>query len=247
MKKVVASLISVAGLSFAEVIPAIDLDVSLGYVMQNISGKASYQGGDVDLKDQLNLGGSNNIMAKIKFEHPVPILPNIYFQYTPATFKGTTDISTLIWGGANFSGTIESSFTMNRTDIGIYWGLPVPVVDIELGIIGRLFDFNGSVTGTVGTVKRTESAELNFPVPMIYFGVGGFFPGLPVGAFGDFKIISFGGATYSDLMAEIRGKFMFIYGAIGYKHENLRIKIDSENIDSNVAVSGLYLKLGALF
>ncbi len=247
MKKLILSALTTASFSFADVVPAVDIDVSLGYVFQGISGKASYQGGEVDLKDQLKLGSSNNIMAKIKFEHPVPILPNLYFQYTPATFKGTTNLQSLGWGGQNFSGNIESSFTVNRTDIGIYWNLPVPVVDIELGLMGRIFDFKGSVTGTVGAVRQTETASFKYPIPMIYLSAGGYFPGLPVGLFGDFKIITFGGATYSDLMAELRGKFMFLYGALGYKYENLSIKIESENVDSNVTISGLYLKAGVLF
>ncbi len=248
MKKVLLSLISIAGIASAEILPAFDIDVSVGYIMQGISGKASYQGGDIDLKNQLNLKNSNNITAKIKFEHPVPILPNIYFQYTPATFKGTADINNVLqWGGTNFSGTIESSLTINRTDVGIYWGLPVPVVDIELGLIGRIMDFKGSVTGTVGSLQRTETAKFNLTIPMIYLGAGGFFPGLPVGIFGDFKIITYGGNTYTDLTAELKGKFMFLYGSLGYKYESLRIDIESENVSSDVTVSGPFLKVGMFF
>ena len=247
MKKLMLSALVTASFSFADVVPAVDIDVSLGYVFQGISGKASYDGGEVNLRDQLKLGSSNNIMAKIKFEHPVPILPNLYFQYTPATFKGKTNLQSLGWGGENFSGTIESSFAINRTDIGIYWNIPVPAVDIELGLMGRIFEFKGSVTGTVGTTRRTATASFKYPIPMIYVSAGGYFPGLPVGLFGDFKIITFGGATYSDLMAELRGKFMFLYGALGYKYENLNIKIESEGVDSNVTISGLYLKAGVLF
>jgi len=48
-------------------------------------------------------------------------------------------------------------------------------------------------------------------------------------------------------MAELRAKFMLFYGALGYKYENLNIKIESENVDSNVTISGLYLKAGVLF
>jgi len=80
MKKIALSVMAVASFSFADVVPMVDIDASLGYVFQGISGKASYQGGEVDLKDQLKLGNSNNVMARIKFEHPVPILPNLFIR-----------------------------------------------------------------------------------------------------------------------------------------------------------------------
>ncbi len=246
MKKAVVTLLSAAGLSFADPVPLIDVDASIGYIMQGISGKASYEGGEISLKDQLKLGNSNNVFVKIKFEHPVPILPNLYFQYTPATFKGENSES-ITWGGTTFTGTIKSSFQANRTDVGIYWNLPVPVVDLELGLVGRIFDFKGAVTGQAGSIQRTEESKLNVPIPMLYFGAGGYFPTMPVGLFGDFKIITYGNATYTDLSAEVRGKFMLVYGALGYRSETLRIDIKDRNISSNITISGPYLKLGVEF
>ena len=61
---------------------------------------------------------------------------------------------------------VDSDLDLSHTDATLYWGLPLPVpyVDINLGLTARMFGGEAIVEGQI--TGRREEVELDFTLPM---------------------------------------------------------------------------------
>ncbi len=230
------------------------VEAGLGYWRQSPSGTMEYQPvaatvGNVDLKDDLNLGDQGRVVGRVKVELPLA-LPNIYFMATPMSFDGsgrlTRDIS---FGGQTFTaGTdVQSKFKLDHYDLAFYYPIPflktatLGVLNVELGLNARQINFNGEVNSSLASASKSVTIY----VPMIYGGV----QVKPISLFsieGEIRGIAYGSSHYYDYIGRV--KIMPIgplFVAGGYRAEN--VKIDQSDVKADVKFTGPFVEAGVNF
>lgn len=262
MKKLGLAVLSglvVGGSSFA--LPGLELDVSVGAIGQKPSGVIQYpapNGDVIDVKNDLRLGDETKVFGRVKFEHPIFILPNIYLQYMPMEFSGSGVITkSFKYGETTFSSNakVDSNVKLDRFDVGFYSNLSfiklatAGVLDPELGLNVRVINFKGRVTGTdrLTGQQTTESKSATVPIPLIYAGLGVNIPALPISLNGELRGISYSKAKYYDWSVEAKVKpIKPIYLSAGYRYEKLKIE-DISDIYTNLTIKGPFFMVGASF
>lgn len=231
---------------------AIGFDISVGAYRQTPSGELKYKGDVIDVDRELGLRKDTGAFARLKFEPPIFLLPNIYIQHLPTKFDGQRVLTRSIrYGDTTYqvNTDISSSFKINRYDIGLYKNLPIAdVLDPEIGINARIIEAEAKVSGTTGSNTVTESKTLNIVVPMLYVGLGVRLPTIPVSARGELRALEVSEikVKYYDLSAELRVKPVKpVYAGIGYRWENL--KHDSNDLYINLKASGPFAVVGFEF
>lgn len=235
---------------------AIGFDISVGGMEQKPSGVIQYpvpDGDVISVRDTLGLGKETRAFVRLKLEHPIPLIPNLYAQYVPMRFSGSGNINKNIrYGDRTFSANanISSKVELDRFDLGLYGNVfSNPLIDPEVGLNLRVINFKGSITGqdaqTGQTVTESETATI--PIPMLYAGLGINIPKVPVSLRGEIRGISYSKAKYYDWSLEARVKpIRPFYVAGGYRYEKLKIE-DISDIYTNLTVKGLFFVVGAEF
>jgi outer membrane protein len=229
------------------------VEAAVGYWRQAPSGTVQYQGDSLDLKNDLNLGDSNQVVARLKVELPL-VLPNIYVMATPMSFSGTNQLTVPItYGNTTFQANspIQSSFKLDHDDLAFYYPIPLlktatlGKLNIELGLDARYIDYDGSITGSVAGVTETSSKQATIVLPMIYAGV----QVKPISTFSieaEFRGMDYGSRHYYDYIGRLKvmpfGP-LFISG--GYRSEQARI--DQSDLYANIKVSGPFVEAGVSF
>ena len=113
-------------------------EVSLGFFNHDPSGNASYKGSATSLDDTLGFSEEQDIFLKAYLEHPFPLLPNLKVGYTTLSHDGSCSVAGLSWGDINdFNGTIDSSFSLDFTDVTFYYEVLHNWVEVDAGLTAR--------------------------------------------------------------------------------------------------------------
>ena len=249
MKRVLFMLALFTGFSYA--LEGLEGEVSLGALSLSPSGYIQYQGDRVDVKGDMALGRETKPFARMKLE--LPVLPNLYLQYIPMSFKGEADRS-FTYGGVTFNGRIKSSVRLNHYDLGLYYNLPFlgiatgGILDPELGVNLRVIGFKGTVTEV--NTGTTEPKSLTTAIPMAYVGVGVDLSYVKL--LGELRGITYSGHLYYDVTGEVRLKPISIpllgslFVGLGYRYE--RLKLDNlGDVNSDIKIKGLFGNVGVAF
>ncbi len=232
------------------------LDAGVGYWRQVPSGSMQYKPvtavtGDIDLKNDLNFDTQNKPFVRIKAELPL-ILPNIYLMATPMTFEGSGPLTRSIsFGDTTFSGSaqVESKLKLDHYDLALFYPIPLlktatlGVLNVELGLNARKFDFEGTITQP--TTNNTASKSLSVYVPMIYGGI----QVKPISSLSlEFEIrgIAYSGNHYYDYLGRLKfNPIPLVYVAAGYRAET--IKIDESDVKADIKFGGPFIEAGLSF
>lgn len=232
------------------------VDAGVGYWRQTPTGTLQYKPvagytGNIDLKDDLYFDTKNKPFVRIKAELPL-ILPNIYFMATPMTFEGSGPISRAIsFGNTTFNANlpVESKIKLDHYDLALFYPIPalktatLGVLNVELGINARKFDFEGTITQP--TANLTASKSLSVYVPMIYGGI----QVKPVSALSieaEIRGIAYSGNHYYDYLGRLKyNPIPLVYIAAGYRAET--IKIDQSDVKADIKFGGPFIEAGLSF
>lgn len=250
MKKLCYALLSGLMVSNAY---AIGFDISIGAYKQDPSGTVKYKGDKIDVEKDLGLEEHKGAFTRLKFEHPIFFLPNVYFQHMPMKFDGKTRLQrSITYGNTTYQANsdVSSSFKVNRYDVALYRGIPLVGlvgIDPEIGINARIMEFDGKITGTTNTGTVTKSKSATVFVPMIYAGLGLNVPVIPISARGELRILHVSKLKYQDWSAELRVKpIKPIYASVGYRSERLKLD-DISDIFTDLKTKGVYATVGLEF
>ncbi|MCY4044748.1 MAG: TIGR04219 family outer membrane beta-barrel protein [Cellvibrionales bacterium] len=201
---------------------------------------------DADLGEEgMNLDTSGKMNVYASFEHPLPILPNIKVANTNLTLEGTNDKVNFDFDGTSFEGKAKADVDLSHTDLTLYWGLPLPVpyLDINVGLTGRQFDGfvevqgDAEVNGQIQT--ETEIVEFNQVLPMGYLGVklGDFFG---VYAYADLNYVGYDDNSFSDFTAALGYELPVPIIGISFEggYRQMKLKTDIDDFVSDVELSG---------
>jgi len=212
-----------------EITSAVGLEVAVGGWRQDPSGDISYKGGKLGLENELKYNSENKIFGRAKIDLPL-WFPNIYLMATPIELEdeGTKSIN-FTFGDKTFTANIPftSSIQADHYDICLYYGLPflkkatLGKLNAELGLNGRIIDFNAKIDQTATGIK--ESKSLTFLVPMVYAGIQ-IKPVKFIGAEVEARGIAFSSNHYYDFIGRLKIKpFRPVFISGGYRYEDIKI------------------------
>jgi len=230
------------------------VEAGVGIWNQTPSGTMSYKPvagtiGDVDLKDDMNLGSETRPFARVKVELPL-ILPNVYFMATPMSFQGTGRKNAQIsFGGQTFdlSSSIDSKVKLDHNDLALYYPIPLlktataGVLNIDLGLDARQIAFEGTIRGG----GQTASKSMTVYLPMIYAGIQ--IKPIPlIGLEGEVRGISYASNNYIDYIARVKvNPIPVLFVAGGYRAET--VKLDIQDVKADIKFSGPFAEVGVSF
>ena len=195
----------------------------------------------VDVKNDLFWSEESQGYLYATLEHPVPLLPNVRLMYTQLDHSGSGNAA-FDFEGVSFSGNVANDFTIDQTDLLLYYEVLDNIVSLDLGLNVRVLDITYSVVDDGG---RRTSGSVSGPVPMLYGMVGGSpWPGVLLSAEGNYMAIS--GSTISDFSAKIAYTTDFFVGfEAGYRIQTIELDdVDDTNadLDFDGAFIGAYVK-----
>ena len=238
----IATLIS-APIAQAELLGA---GVGVGIWSAGPTGTANL-GTEFDVEKDTGLGSNENLYVWAYLNHPVPLLPNVMLESTMLESTGSQNTN-LTFMGQNFSGSTQTKLTMDHLDATLYWGLPLPIVDINFGFGVKQSSGELSLTNSVSGNKTTS---LDFTMPYGYLGVHLPIPVLPITLSADTKAIGYDGSSYQDTRAKVRwdviGLGVNLGIEAGYRIQSLVIDGLSVDLETDIQIEGMFAGVTLVF
>ncbi len=238
MKKLLPALI-LSLTSFGASADFIGFAVGAAYWNPSPSGEVSYQNyGSNDFEDDLELGDARENVLWAVLEHPLPMLPNVKLVRTSLGLDGDDGTLQAAFGNVSsgLSG-VDSSITLDQTDLMLYYELLDNWVTLDLGINLKLID--GSAQVSRGAVSTREDVSVTIPLlygnAMVELPFTGFFAGLEA------AMLSVGDNSVSDVTARVGYESVIGLGAMaGLRRQSFRLK-DAGDVDLDFTVSGPFV------
>ena len=190
----------------------------------------------VDVKNNLFWTEEAQGYLYATLEHPIPLLPNVRLSYLSLDQSGSGDTS-FTFDGQNYGPVnVANDFTIDQTDLLLYYEVLDNVVSLDLGLNVRLLDISFSINdGTSNTSDSVSGA-----VPMIYGMVGGSpWPGVLISAEGNY--MTYSGSTISDFNAKISYTTDFFVGVeAGYRTQTIELD-DVDDTNANLDFAGPFI------
>ena len=245
--------------------PLIDFEVSIGAIQQKPRGYVSYKpvsiSDRIDLKNDARIEDKTQLWARLKFEHTIPVIPNIKLAYMPMRFDGSGRLEREIkWGDYTYQANADFnlSLKLDRVDTTLYYNFPfiktatAGKLDVEFGLNIRTVMVDGKLSGTtVDNRSVTEGRSITLPIPMGHLAAE-IRPINQVSLVGELNYIGYRKNTYYDYAVGLR---LYSQGfvqtklkpfmEVGYRHEKL--KLDEKSVKTDLKVKGLYALVGIRF
>ncbi len=199
----------------------------------------------LDLDGDLNLDSDADIYAYAKFEHPIPIIPNVRVAYQRNHTAGDGRISRqFTFGDITYSANepVHSETKFDTIDGTLYYEVIDMGIDLDIGLTARYIDGHAQVRAKdISGKVVNEDKDFTFVAPMLYANVRIPIPlveGLSIDAEGNG--IGYDGNALYDIQGSIRYIITMGLGVeAGYRYE--KIKLDDVNdVDADVEFSGFY-------
>jgi len=204
-------------------------EASLGFFNHDPSGNASYKGTSSSLEETFGFSEEQDLFLKAYLEHPFPLLPNVKLGYTTLSHNGGSSVDGFTWGDiVDFNGTIDSSLSLDFTDVTLYYEILDNWAEVDAGITARY------ITGDMSVRTNGTNDVVNFStwIPMLYGKARFNFPVTDLSVQLEANAISYWDITSYDYELSARYTLMMGIGIeAGYR---------SVHLDSNDLVDGFH-------
>lgn len=262
MRRLIAIVMLITGLIVLSSVgpaPAMPLgfkvEGALGVWAHKLSGDVRYEAEILGLDTDLDLGaGSMDFSGWLRFEHPLPFLPDVKAEYVGLAVSGETVVKTGFQWGDRWFGVdvpIESEGNLKMVDLTLYWHLPfvrtftADYVDITLGLSGRYL--KGDVTVRDKTLGIPGDVGGQIVLPLLYGGIR-VDPIKYLALIGEFRGIGGYGYEGFEAIVEARvypiGKWFFI--SLGYRHVHVELP-DIGDLGIFGRINGVFSQVGFAF
>lgn len=231
------------------------VEFAVGVWEQSPQGRLSFEeifeSDILDLEDDLNYDDETRLFARLKIDMPT-IIPNIYLMATPMEFDATGQKNiSFKFGDKTFSANVPftSELILDHFDVALYYGIPgletatADMLNIEIGINVRIYDFEGKIDQP--STGLSESESFTAPVPMVYLAAQ-LRPLEKLAIEAEARGILFGDDKGYSLIGRLKWKFLkpfFIAG--GYRYDKIDVEEDDFTLD--IDFSGLFAEAGIIF
>lgn len=206
---------------------------------QQWDGSAQDGGDRIDIDRQLGYDSDNGNVIYVRFEHPLPLLPNLRLRRSEVETSGRSN-SALAFDGQNFGAGARSTTDLGNTDVTAYYEVLDNVVSLDIGLTARHLD--GEIKLEDGS--QTGSADIEGWVPMGYLGVRMDLPFSGLYAASSIDALSIGGDGVEDIELVLGWESPLGIGIeAGYRRFSLDYEDGSEEAD--ITIDGGFI--GAIF
>jgi len=139
-------------------------EISLGFFNHQPNGDASYKGSAADMEDTLDFSEEQDIFLKAYLEHPLPVIPNIKLGYATLSHAGSSSVNDFTWGETTYNGTINSSLSLDMSDVTLYYEFLDNWAETDAGLTLRYISGDMDVRSSVAS----DVADFSTWVPMLY-------------------------------------------------------------------------------
>lgn len=173
-----------------------------------------------------NLKTSSNNYAWAYINHPIPLLPNAMIEQKAFSSEKSTD-----------------KLTLDQLDATLYWGLPIPMVDINFGLTFK------QVSGEV--VGGATSEKIDAIIPMGYLAVHLPIPATDITLSADMKTIGYDNSSISDSSVKVRwdliGLGVKLGVEAGYRMQSLTIDGLGVDVKTDITIDGAFAGVTVVF
>lgn len=239
-----ASLVSVS--TNADVLGG---SASLTYWAPDTSGTIQSGGSKIDVDKDLGLSRDDSMIFTATFEHPIPIVPNVRFQYSDMDQVSYGTVNNVNFDGQNFNGRMQTSLDLTHYDFTLYYEILDNWVNLDLGLTAKVFDgvlhLREQDPDPVTNQYSSSKTDIDDIIPMLYGSAVFDLPitSLSVGVEG--SAISAGGDSAYDVLAKLRFRAGFLGIETGYRA--MGVKADVSNIDVDAKSDGPYVSAMVIF
>ena len=221
---------------------------------KDLSGWVKYKGNRVDTEDDLGTGSLTSPYYWLRFEHPIPFIPNVKLEYSPFEMDSTGTIDeTFKFGKYVYEANtkVDSEIQADQFDVILYLN-PLPwiaekltSVKVSVGIDAKYVDGCVKIKGQESGYEVSEDKDFTVVIPMLYGRVE-INPLNLVYLEAEGKYVTYGGSQFYDVYVGTRIQWKLLFGMMGYRYEALQID-DISDISSNLKLKGWIIGLGVQF
>jgi len=200
---------------------------------------------DFEFKEQTNTN------MYLKFEHPLPLVPNARIRVGKLEGNGSTNLtSSFTFGGKTYgvNGTTNTTLDFTNNDATLYWELlDNDILAFDFGLTAK--NIKGDFMVDDGTQSSTE--EVSVWLPMAYAAVKVRIPFAGLYAYGDANYVSYDGSNVHDYEVGIGYDLMdniAVDVALTAGYREVVIELDDvDDINANLEFSGFFAGLEVHF
>ncbi|MGI9326927.1 MAG: TIGR04219 family outer membrane beta-barrel protein [Pseudomonadales bacterium] len=233
--------------SVASADSTVDARAGVGGWQQQAEGDLRSGLSDVDVEDDLGIDPEPGVLAYFSFEHAVPIVPNLRFDYADTSLTGdeqldrSIEVNGTVFG---FSDQVSTEIELRQADALLYYEVLDNQLSFDVGVAARYID------GEIAVASSTALAEAEFKgaLPLLYAGLRAELPlaGLWVGA--QVRGAGYGGDQLVDVQARLGYQSKFGLGTqIGWRSLQLSLEDYDDLDEANIDISGPYVMLNFQF
>lgn len=198
---------------------------------------------DINLVD-FNFEEKTQSNLYVKFEHPLPLIPNARIRLGSLEGIGQSTLTTdFTFAGETYSAntTVNSNIDLTNNDATLYWELlDNDIIAFDFGITAKNLDGDVSVEHD----GRSSVEEISVWLPMGYAAVKLRIPFAGVYVYGDANYVSYDGSKVHDYEVGVGYDIvdnLVVDVAITAGYREMAIELDDvDDLNANVDFSGLF-------
>jgi outer membrane protein len=200
---------------------------------------------DFSFKEQTNTN------LYLKFEHPIPLVPNARIRVGKLESNGSADLdSSFTFGGKTYgvNKTVNTTLDFTNNDATLYWELlDNDIIGFDFGLTAK--NIKGDFMVEDGNDMSTE--EVSIWLPMAYAAVKVRIPFVGLYAYGDANLISYDGSNVHDYEVGIGYDLidnLVVDVALTAGYREVAIELDDvDDLNADLKFSGFFAGLEVHF
>ena len=147
-----------------------------------------------------------------KFEHPLPLIPNLRLRTGTLEGPGAANLSSSFdFEGKTYNSATELTTNLDfvNSDVTLYWEiLDNDLVGFDIGLTAKYLSGDFSVTGTTNSGQATSFEDASLWIPMAYVSTKIAIPMTGVFVYGDVNFVSYDDNSVHDYEVGIGYNFV---------------------------------------
>jgi len=210
----------------------IGAELHVGAWMVNPSGSLKTPINEISLENDLGLYLNKSLQGEIKFEHPVPLIPNLMISHTRIKHEASENISQdidILGRTFNIQDNVNSSISLSMTDATIYYEILDNWLSADIGLTARKIDGELTLNSSIENYKN----DLSIVLPMLYGSASLEIPTTDLKFTASLNYFSYDDNVVYDMKCGARVNWTLIGVEAGYR----KFKINSEMNDLKLVTS----------
>jgi outer membrane protein len=218
---------------------------SIGYWDAGLSGNATQGADRVDVENELDLDGSDNVQFSASLEHPVPVLPNVRLGFTRLEQTGSGELGASFGNLATVGSVdVRSELNLDQLDLTFYYEVLDNWVNLDAGLTARSIDGELLIEERADPTNANRT-EIDAILPMLYLAARFDVPGTDISFGAEGNGVGYSGDSILDAMAYGQYDISVLRVQAGYRRMSIDVEDGDESLD--VDIDGPFVSVGLDF